>query len=279
MKTWIIVDANNLAHRAFHTTGALTNNQGVGTGVIYGFLRQVKALEERFGSQNFVFCFDRGPYLRQKDHPFYKANRGRDRQNGIFEKARRSDLDRQVNELREKRLPQLGYQNILSQEGYEADDLIASVALFSLGNKERAIIISSDHDLYQLLLSNNFIYNPHSKIITTEKTFRDKFDIDPVHWSKIKAIAGCKSDNITGVFGVAEQSAAAYLNGTLNKASGKYQKIKQFVQSNAYDINLLLIALPYANTKQFELKPQEKLQQSNSDRVFEEIGFPSMIGS
>src|SRR5574339_705980 len=70
-KTWLLIDVSNLCWKAWYTTGDLTH-QGVGTGVLFGFLRMLKSLQQGYGTQRCVFCFDLPPYKRKLLYPGYK---------------------------------------------------------------------------------------------------------------------------------------------------------------------------------------------------------------
>src|SRR5262245_52442795 len=145
MKTWLILDGNYLCWRAHHSTGQLSY-KGSPTGVIYGFLRDIETLQELHNTQRIVFCFDhsRKNLKRREIYQRYKAKRDEVNYSPI-EQQLYNEVRSQMQDLRTCILPGLGYNNVFTMKGFEADDPIASV-VHSLGKKEEAIIIASDTD-------------------------------------------------------------------------------------------------------------------------------------
>lgn len=252
--TWLLLDANNLAYRTFHSMPRLSHRD-VLTSVVYGMLRDVANWQDRFQTNNVAFCFDVGWPIRHSVYPRYKQKR-RDRyhERPAREIKLQAELIDQINNLRIKYLPTIGYRNILWQDKYEADDIIASVC-HNLGPHQKAIIISEDQDLYQLLDRNVSIYLPRKQQRMTVDRFRNLYEMSPRLWARAKAIAGCSSDDVTGVVGVGMKTACAYLRGDLKEDSTKYEAIKQAV--HAIEQNLTLVDLPFAGTKIFDLKPNK----------------------
>lgn len=244
--TRIVVDASYLVYRSQYAMKDETDP-------LFAFFATVVNLRERFDSDSFVFCFDRGKLKRCDLLPTYKTREGKDPEH---EEARRMAKDL-MRRLRVSILPGLGFENLLSQQGYEADDIIASVVM-DLPKDDDAVIVSTDGDLLQLLGENVIIYNPNKQLITNEDSFKQKWNLDPSQWAVVKAMAGCHSDNIQGIRGVGEKTAAQYLNGTLQKYSARWFKIHE---ANKEEINfrLGLVKLPFEGTQKFILSDQEKV--------------------
>ena len=210
---WLVLDMDLLCHRAFHTTGEL-EFRGNKTGIVYGVLREILNLQERFSTNKIVFAWDLGDPLRREIYPAYKLNRQHfnlDPQDG----ENRRQMRKQMLALRTEYLHGIGYRNIFFQEGHEADDVIASIVLNSLQPKEKAIIVSADQDLYQLLNHRVFIWNPVRKVLIDEANFSAFHGIEPARWHCVKAMAGCSSDNVKGIMGIGEVLAARFLQGQL----------------------------------------------------------------
>ena len=136
------------------------------TGVIYGFLRTIFALQQEFDTPYIVFCWDSKTSKRKEIYPEYKANRkdkfkNMDKEELEFEK----NFRKQMKYLRKIYLPTIGYKNVHVQKGYEADDLIAKTCLM-LPENDEAIIITSDEDMYQLITDRVSFYSPakHRKL-------------------------------------------------------------------------------------------------------------------
>ena len=215
-KTWLILDCNYLCHRAKHSMGGLSY-EGTVTGVIYGFLKSVIAFQEKFNTSNVVFCWDSKTNKRKEIYSKYKQNR-EDR----FKDMSKSEVKfewafrEQMKMLRKEYLRTIGYRNIFCQKGYEADDLIASVCAY-LKENEKAIIITSDKDLYQCINHYVNFYNPQRNKMITYQSFVKDYGIEPCTYATVKAIAGCSTDNIPGVKGVGEKTAIKFLTSQLKK--------------------------------------------------------------
>lgn len=268
---WLVLDCNYLCYRAFHAMRGLSHG-GIETGVIYGFLRDLQVLEDSHASDRFVFCFDYGVGLREQEFPFYKASR-RTKQLTEEHAIAYSDLRRQMDVLREDILPFVGFKNILFAEGFEADDIIASVC-HSLKDSEAAIIVSTDHDLYQLLRSNVWMWNPQTKKAYTDFSLIKEFGVKPQQWAKVKAIAGCKTDDIPGIVGIGEKTAAKYVAGTLNRNHVAYDRIvygREFWKKN-----LQLVRLPYRNTPAFPIE-RNRFNLANYRSIVGSLGMQSLL--
>lgn len=225
---YLIIDCNFLCHRAFHASKELLFD-GKDTRIIYGFLKEVLMFQAQFETEKILFCWDsptRG--IREQIDENYKKERLRNKENLTEdEKRRKRILKRQIRLLKDKILPKLGYRNIYCKDGYEGDDLVASLSQ-RLSRKHPVVIVSTDNDLYQLINHNTSIYLPNKRKMMTVKTFKEIYGIGPEDWVLVKAIGGCQSDGVKGVPGIGEKTAIKFLDGTLNRNSVKYQLIKKF---------------------------------------------------
>ena len=249
-KPVLILDCNYVAHRMFHSMGEAM----YGEAVIYGFLRDIAILQEEFNSGLIVFAWDVGYGKRRDLFPDYKANRRKDEYTEEEQMAYK-DLTTQMRKLREQYLRELGYRNVFFQDGYEADDIIGSVVLHSIKERE-AIIVSADQDLWQLLRVNVSCYNPVLKHLLTRDGFVSKWGIEPELWSHVKAIAGCRTDNIPGLTRIGEITAANWYRGKLKPASVAYKKINED-GIEVHNRNIRLTRLPFEGTETFKLKEDE----------------------
>lgn len=262
-KVWLVLDVSNLAHRALHTTGSLSH-KGAGTGVLFGVLRDVLSYQRLFDPAGFVFCFDSETSLRRQSHPFYKASRG----------VPDDDFLLQVAEL-EFILNKIGFRNLLRWDGYEADDLIASAAQSVLGTPDdKAVIVSSDQDLYQLLrVGRVWMYKPREKLAYTEDHFRTEYSgIDPRDWVDVKAIAGCPGDEVPGAKGVGVKTAVRFLTGRLGEKLKAYWNIEHF----NWRSNIPLVKLPYLGCPPCFLRSDEASPDAWRD-ILKRLGMKSLI--
>ena len=246
----LIFDCPYMIYRSFYSVGEVLG----GEATIYGFLRDVAVLQEEFNSTQMVFTWDVGYGKRRDLFSDYKANRRKDEYTEE-EQETYKDVTTQMRKLREQYLRKLGYRNVFFQDGYEADDIIGSVVLHSIKERE-AIIVSADQDLWQLLRVNVSCYNPVTKKLLTRKLFMDKWGIEPELWSHVKAIAGCRTDNIPGLIGIGEVMAAKWYQGKLKPTSVAHKKISGD-GIEVHNRNIRLTRLPFEGTETFKLKEDE----------------------
>lgn len=265
--TWLLIDVSCLAHRSFHVLQDLSY-EGIRTGAIYGFFNSVFSIRDKFQTEKIAFCFDAKSYIRKGMNSSYKKKNGS--QNGLIQRQARQMLHQQIDMLREEHLPRCGFKNIFLADGFEADDLIASLVT-TKSPKDKYVIVSSDKDLYQLLLGNEVtIWQPHKKAEITSADIKKETGFSATRWNEVKALAGCDSDNIPGVPGVGEKTAIKYLLGTLKKKSQAYENIQR--EKNFIAENLKLTTLPLPGTPTFELVDDE-FSDKGWREVSKELGF------
>lgn len=276
----LVLDCNYLCHRAAYSRGHLTFGVEP-TGVLFGFMSDLFTLRDHFATREFVFCFDRPPGKRDDMYPAYKATRRKAKVAQSTEdfwatqKMKiKLDLEKQILSLRKEWLPSIGYgPNILSQKGYEADDCIAS---FCQSNpKSEITIVSADKDLYQLLKPNVTQYDPRLRRATTVDGFRKRYGIESYNWPLIKAMAGCTSDEITGIKGVGEKTAIKYIQGKTTPAINR--KILSQESVNIINTNLKLVKLPLEGCKPFTYNSKGKLDKIALRGLLDKYGIKSLM--
>lgn len=276
--TWLIIDSSALAHRALHTCGAL-KYKGVGaTGVLFQFFGAIFDLQREFSTEQMVFCFDsrRKHCKRRKIYPGYKKKRD-EKKYTPEEQKMYFGMKKQIGALR-RYLKQIGYQNVYYQKGHEADDLIASCVRNIRKRKDRAIIVSGDEDMYQLLSKRVSIWKPVAKKLYTHQSFKNEYHkIKPKDWAICKAVAGCSTDEVEGIDGIGEKSVAAYIAGNLRKGTVKHTLIRENYKRMCKR-NLPLVQLPFAGTRRTRLVV-ESVKRLDHNAVFKELGFRSLIRS
>ena len=270
---YLILDCNYLCHRAKYTTGALSFGENA-TGVIYGFLKSLSGFQSLFDTSNFVFCWDSNTSKRREIYPEYKANR-KDKEYTDEEIEFDKAFRKQIKKLRTTYLPMIGFKNVFIQRGYESDDIMASVALQLSQCGNEAIIITSDHDLYQCISANVSCYNPQTNKIMTLQGFKKQYGIESYEWVLAKAIAGCTSDNIEGVKGVGEKTAIKYLKTQLKTTDKKYYDISCLDGKTIFERNFPLVKLPMKGTQRFKLK-RDKLSEQGWHQVVKLLGLKSI---
>ena len=219
--TLYLIDGHALAYRMYFALTAGSNTQrwqtskGEPTAGTYGFARELMRILEQEKPEYLAVAFDTGKTFRDKLFPEYKATRAK----------MPEDLRPQIERIRQL----VDAFNIprLEMEGYEADDVLGSVARLVAGQGLGVKIITGDRDLLQLVNQRTAVYlaGDDQNYITDEDVIR-KLGIRPNQVVDYKAIVGDKSDNIPGVAGVGEKTAVALLEkfGTLDAI---YENIDQ----------------------------------------------------
>jgi DNA polymerase-1 len=223
---------------------------------------------EMHSTNQCVFCFDSSSSRRKKLYPEYKANRKRPTATAEEERSF-ARFRSQLKALRTEYLPAIGFRNVFMVPGFEADDLIASITLHSLKKGDRAIIVSSDSDLYQLLNYRVAQYDPNRKKTTFAKDIRKRYGIPCKAIAMLDAIAGDPTDNIKGVPGVGPVKAAQYLNEELKTSSKAFQAIRN--SSEIIDRNYKLTALPFRGTPILQL--QQDVITRGWHQISDELGL------
>jgi DNA polymerase-1 len=242
------------------------------TGIIFGFLRQIKKFALLYNTKHFVFAWDSKKSKRKEIFPNYRERH----KNDITEEELKwhNDAFKQFMIIRKKVLPECGFYNSFIQSGYEADDVIASLVNSIKYDK---IIVTSDEDLFQLLSKNTKIFNLKNKIEITEDCFVSKFGIHPNKWASVKAIAGCQSDKVPGCIGIGEKTAIKFLKGELQNNSKKYQKIEKYLASDEYLCYNKIVTLPFEGTRKFDCDFEATFNKVGFLNICKRFGFNSLL--
>lgn len=273
-KTYLILDTKYLCYRVRYAMGNDLSYMGRPTTIIYGFLKELIRLQDKFRTRHLLFCFDSKTSKRKKLYPAYKENR---KKKELTDKELEFEIafQYQILKLRIKYLPEIGYKNIFIEKGLEADDLMASLAhnFKSKECRDKAIMVTADHDLYQCISPNVTFYNPNDNKELTLQGFKQMYGISPKQWTTVKTIAGCISDGIKGIEGVGEKTALKYVRGELGVKTKVYCNImhhgKEVIKQNS-----ALIKLPFADTPTFSIQ-KDKLSVKGWKRVCKRLGFKS----
>ena len=259
-----LIDSLALTYSAKYAIPKLYANDEE-TGIIYGFMRYLLALQKKFNFDQFLFCFDSRHSKRSNLYRDYKMNRNN--------APLRNMVYSQVRLLEKTILPQIGFNNLYKSDGIEADDIITSLCQTKNTNDEY-IIISRDQDLFQLLDKNISQYDYVSKKMITERSLYDQYNVTPIQWGMVKAIGGCKTDNVPGIRGVGVKSIAKYLNGNLKESSKAYQKIES--NNEIIERNKPLVILPFEGTPEYGIV-QDEIKFGELTKIFIKYDFQSML--
>jgi DNA polymerase I len=258
----LLLDCDFLCHRAKYIS---LKNEGH-MEIPFHFLTFVEWSVEKFNPYAIVFCWDSKHSYRKKLNADYKKTRQKDNltQEEIEELI---EYRKQVIKTR-KFIKTNNFANTYIKKGLEADDLIASVCK-NINDEYEAIIISEDHDLYQLLSYNVSMYSLRKQKMYTQQTFFREYQIHPNKWALVKCIAGCSSDNIKGIVGIGEKTIIKYIQKKLPKKSKKYAKIEaeklQYISKNK-----ALVKLPFKKTPVLSFKKDTNLNDEWTTKYINE---------
>jgi DNA polymerase I len=272
----LLIDANYLCYRARYSMGELTW-KGAATGVVYGFLATIVQLEERFDTNRIAFCFDSHASKRKEIYPAYKVNRKHNQLMTDKEEEFEREFRRQVLNLRKEYLPDIGFRNVFWQSGYESDDLLASICQeFSSRYRESSIVVvTADQDLFQCIRGNVSVFNPQKQKNMTLQRFHKTYGITPLSWIVVKSIAGCSSDNITGVKGIGETLALRWIKHDLPESSKAFAKIKAWQKTQEARITTKLVQLPFPGTIVPEWR-EDNITVQRWISICKELGFKNL---
>jgi len=199
-KTLLLVDGSSYLYRAFHALPELRSPQGEPTGAIYGVLNMLRRLGADYKAQARACVFDaKGKTFREDVYPEYKANRP----------PMPDDLAAQIAPLTEA-VAALGWP-VLSIEGVEADDVIATLTERASAQGWRCIVSTGDKDLAQLVTERVTLVNTMTNETLDIEGVTKKFGVPPEHIVDYLALIGDAVDNVPGVPKVGPKTAAKWL--------------------------------------------------------------------
>lgn len=205
----LLLDGHNLLYRAFTSLpAAITDRDGRPIHAVYGLVSAILRLWRETSPDRIVAAFDEPdiPTFRHRLYPAYQGQRGPLGGAEAPEFRRQTAIARSV-------LPAAGIP-ALSLGGYEADDVMATLAVASVGNGGEAIVVSTDRDLLQLVRPGIAALVPGKAnlLIADEEGVRARLGVSPEGVTTFKALAGDASDNIPGVTGIGVKTAASLVN-------------------------------------------------------------------
>lgn len=199
---FFVIDGNSLMNRAFYGVRILSNKKGVCTNAIFGFmniyLKNIKELKP----DAIITAFDlKSPTFRHKASETYKANR----------KGMDDSLAMQMPYIK-KILEYMG-TSVLSCEGYEADDILGTIADICTKTGNECHILTGDRDSLQLINENVTVHLATNRdtIPYTQEKFEEEYGYPPINLIDFKGLRGDSSDNISGVKGIGDKTATALI--------------------------------------------------------------------
>jgi 5'-3' exonuclease len=253
------------------------------TFVIYGFLMKMQFLMRKVRPDITIFALDSDTSLRKDIYPLYKEKRK------TKKTPEQIELDKiaypQFLEVIEYVLPTIGFRNLFGAKGLEGDDIIASIC--KTYKDHEIVIVGNDHDLYQLLTKNVCTFDPRANRYFSLSDFKDKYEIEPKIWKRVKAIGGCSSDEVKGVpipqpdkdkkqMHVAEKGALNFLSGKTGENTKAYKAITSRAGKDVINRNKRLVILPFRGTPKFKIV-QDRMRAKSFKKVCRKYGFSSIF--
>ena len=208
----LVIDGNSIANRAFYGIKLLTTKDGRYTNAIFGFFNILNSLLRECQPDEVAVAFDlRAPTFRHKMYDGYKATRHKMPE----ELAQQMPVIKQL-------LTDLGYR-VVTAEGWEADDILGTLAAACDARKDDCFLATGDRDSLQLVSATTTVLLAttalgKSKTVTMDlEAVREKYGLEPKQLIEVKSLMGDTSDNIPGVKGIGEKTATSLIQrfGTL----------------------------------------------------------------
>ena len=217
-KNLILIDGNSFCYRAYYAVRPLSNSKGQPTNAVYGFISMLNRVITEQGPSHIAVAFDlKGPTFRHKKYENYKIHR----------KPMPDDLVSQMPYIKE--LVRAMNIAVYEAEGYEADDVIATLSKNAEKERVNTLIVTADKDALQLVSDYIKIYDPKKDGgIIGKNEVKKRFGIEPACITDMMALMGDASDNIPGIKGIGEKGAVAIMKefGSLENLVKNVDKIK-----------------------------------------------------
>ena len=276
MKRLVLVDGSSYVYRAFYALPPLTSPKGEPTGAVYGFIRMIAKLMNELNPEYIAVVFDHpGKTFRHEEFKEYKATR----------KETPAELKVQIPRIKE--ILKLWGIKILEIPGYEADDIIATLAKKAEKESFEVIVVTPDKDMLQLVDDKVKVLNPVNDQIFDREKVKQKYGVYPEQFVDYLAIIGDPVDNITGVHGVGPKTAQKLLEefGSIENIYNNLDKLKDKIKlafeeaKDRLELNRKLISLETNIEIPFDINSlkKEKADLVKLKETFEELGFKSLL--
>ena len=278
--TLIIIDGNSIINRAFYALPDMSNSDGLKTNAIFGFVRMMFKIIEDYQPTHMSVAFDKkAPTFRHKQYADYKAGR----------KKMPDELGQQLEPLKE--LLDKFNINRLELAGYEADDIIGTVAKLGEENNFKVYIVTGDKDAIQLASHKTTTLITKKGVGEVEEYNYDsvveRYEMTPTQFIDLKGLMGDKSDNIPGVPGVGEKTGIKLLKqySTIENLIEHTDELKGSIKKKIEENKELALMSKELATIITNVPLDIKLEDLeygdyNKDDViekFKEFGFTSLI--
>ncbi len=274
-----IIDGHSQLYQAYYAITGLTTPSGQPINAVYGFTRMLRKILKEDKPRFLAIAFDsKGPTFRHLEYNEYKSNRKPTPDDLVSQIPLLSDIINAYN------IP------IFSIQGFEADDIIGTIAKKVSSENIECTIITTDKDMEQLVDQNIKVFNSRKREIRDVEKIRNEKGIEPIAFIDVLALSGDSSDNIPGVPGIGMKTALNLIRDwkSLENVLSNVDKIKgKKKQENLLkyaDLAILSKRLVTINTNvpiDFNLETCRltKFNNSKLNELFTDYGFNSFITS
>jgi len=271
VKKIVLIDGHSILNRAFYGIPDLTNSEGVHTNAILGFLNILFKILDEEKPEYLTVAFDvNHPTFRHDMYKEYKGTR----------KSMPEELREQVPLIKEV-LKAMGV-TIIEKPGYEADDILGTIARFCEQEGYQVSLVSGDRDLLQLASQQIKIRIPKTKIGGTEienyntQDVIDKYGVTPKQFIDLKGLMGDASDNIPGVPGIGEKTATKIIT-LFDSIENAYEHVEEITPNKAkealknhYDLAVLSKTLATIKT---DCEIDFSIKEATIENLYNEDAF------
>ncbi|MBU4316722.1 MAG: DNA polymerase I [Proteobacteria bacterium] len=195
-KTLYLIDGSAYIHRAYHAIQSLANSKGLPTNAAFGFARMlIKLVKDKTPEYAAMFFDAKGPTFRHAIYDAYKANRP----------PMPEDMAAQIPYI--KSITQGFNLPIFEQTGFEADDLMGSMARIAEENGFDVVMVTGDKDFIQLVTGKTTIWDPMKDETRDLQSVKTAFGVTPEQMIEVMGLSGDTADNIPGVPGIGQKTA------------------------------------------------------------------------
>ncbi|MDM8552684.1 DNA polymerase I [Desulfobacterales bacterium HSG2] len=273
MKTLYLIDGTAYIHRAYHAIRGLSNSKGLPTNAVFGFSKMLVKLIEDKKPEYIAVVFDaKGKTFRHEMYEKYKANRPPMPEDMAIQIPYIKDITEGFN------------LSAMEMTGYEADDLIGTLACMAEAAGFSVIMVTGDKDFFQLVTDKVIVWDPMKEKTTDINVMQKTFGVEPGRMIEVMGLSGDTSDNIPGVPGIGPKTALSLIKqfGSMKELYDRVDEIKKKKQHENLvkykDQAFLSRRLVTINTavplefrpEDFKLKPPDAARLS---KVFRELEF------
>jgi len=274
--TLYLIDGSSYLYRAYFAIKRLSSPSGFPTNAIYGFTQMLLKLLKDYQPQHLAMVFDVGRVtFRTELYPAYKANR----------EEMPPDLRQQLGPIRD--LVRAFNIPVVELEGYEADDLIGTLAARWEAKGGRVVVVTGDKDLMQIVTEQTTLLDTMKNVASAIPQVQERFGVGPEGVIDILGLAGDSSDNIPGVPGIGEKTAIKLIQqfGSLDQlleradeVPGKTgEKLREFAEQARLSRQLATIIKDVPYELQIDQLAAQEPDTPRLNELFKEYGFHTLI--